>query len=356
MTQESIAISTTPPLPGLQMVQQANAALATIATDFAGDTDPASVAGPYMTWADTSNGLLKRRNAAGTDWVVESALFRPALSAFPIAELPTSDVGDVYVPERASIYSFRYGAYAPNSLPSKYRAGGRLTHSTNSVTIAPGRWRGVADDVDLSLLASLSKTLQTSGAWAAGSGGNGLFTGSATTGTSYHMFVIRNDSTGAVDAGFDTSVTAANRPSGWTAYRRVGTVRYTTSNNILAFTNIGHDFIYSDGAIVLAGANLTTSFTTISLAATCPPGVRSWAKLGVSMTGSVSGSIIIRTPGIPWPALVRNSVITGISGNIMSVMADVYTDTSAAVEAAATVSMSGNFSLVVNGYRDFIED
>lgn len=74
MTQEAIAVSTTPPLPGLQMVQQVNAALQTIATDFAGPDDPAALAGPYMTWADTGNNLLKRRNSAGSAWVVEDYL------------------------------------------------------------------------------------------------------------------------------------------------------------------------------------------------------------------------------------------------------------------------------------------
>lgn len=69
MTQEAIAISQTPPLPGLQLVQEANGALETVATDFAGSDDPASKAGPYMTWADTGTGTLWRRNAAGSAWV-----------------------------------------------------------------------------------------------------------------------------------------------------------------------------------------------------------------------------------------------------------------------------------------------
>src|SRR5690606_12165825 len=77
MTQEAIEISTTPPLPGLKLVQDVNKALQTIATDFAGPTDPAGLpgCGPYCKWADTANGLLKRRNAANTAWVVEGGLF-----------------------------------------------------------------------------------------------------------------------------------------------------------------------------------------------------------------------------------------------------------------------------------------
>lgn len=80
--QEPIAISETPPLPGLQMVQQANAAIATVATDFAGDTDPAALAAPFMTWANPSTGVLFRRNAAGTAWVeIGRVLERPLYQA-----------------------------------------------------------------------------------------------------------------------------------------------------------------------------------------------------------------------------------------------------------------------------------
>lgn len=77
MTQEAILISETPPLPGLKLVQDVNKAHTTIATDFAGSTDPASLdgAGPYCKWADTASGLLKRRNAANTGWVVIGSLF-----------------------------------------------------------------------------------------------------------------------------------------------------------------------------------------------------------------------------------------------------------------------------------------
>ena len=68
MTQAAIQVTTTPPLPGLTLVNAINSANLTIATDFAGSTDPAAYASAYMTWADTSTGFLKRRNAANTAW------------------------------------------------------------------------------------------------------------------------------------------------------------------------------------------------------------------------------------------------------------------------------------------------
>lgn len=79
MTQEAIALRTSGgAYPGLEVVQDVNKALDTIATDFAGASDPAALAGPFMTWADTGNMLLKRRNAAGTAWVTVGALLLAA--------------------------------------------------------------------------------------------------------------------------------------------------------------------------------------------------------------------------------------------------------------------------------------
>lgn len=76
MTQEAIALRTSgDSYPGIAVVQDVNKALATIATDFAGPDDPAALAGPYMTWADTANGLLKRRSESNTAWVTEFRLF-----------------------------------------------------------------------------------------------------------------------------------------------------------------------------------------------------------------------------------------------------------------------------------------
>lgn len=79
MTQAAIQVTTTPPLPGLSLVNAINNANLTIATDFAGSTDPAAYASAYMTWADTSTGFLKRRNAANNAWNIIARIY-PATS------------------------------------------------------------------------------------------------------------------------------------------------------------------------------------------------------------------------------------------------------------------------------------
>ncbi|MBV7502111.1 hypothetical protein [Achromobacter sp. ACM05] len=97
MTQEAIVISTTPPLPGLKLVQDLNAALETVATDFAGSVDPAAFAGPYMTWADTGNMLIKRRNDANSAWVVEGALLSYGSASLTFKAAPSAASDDVVV-------------------------------------------------------------------------------------------------------------------------------------------------------------------------------------------------------------------------------------------------------------------
>jgi hypothetical protein len=112
MTQEAVQITATPPLPGLQLVQEANKALETIATDFAGSTDPAAMAWPYSTWADTGAGTLKRRNAAGSAWVIEGRLLRAHLPMYAQADVPALDIGPIYIIGKGPA-EWMGGAYKP---------------------------------------------------------------------------------------------------------------------------------------------------------------------------------------------------------------------------------------------------
>ena len=97
MTQEAVQITTTPPLPGLQLVQDMNKAMETIATDFAGSTDPAATAWAYSTWADTGTGTFKRRNAANSAWAIEGRLLRAHLPMYAQVDVPALDIGPIYI-------------------------------------------------------------------------------------------------------------------------------------------------------------------------------------------------------------------------------------------------------------------
>lgn len=172
-----------------------------------------------------------------------------------------------------------------------------LTLSNNAVTpatdldIAAGAARSADNTASMVLTAALTKRLQSAGAWAAGNGGNGLFVGLRAPNTWYHVFLIRSDSDGAVDAGFDTSIQAANRPAGYGKYRRIGSVKTDAAGDIIPFLQVGRSFHWKkpilDVALTSFASNTSQVFT-ISV----PPGLRVVARLSVGARGGNAGGYV----------------------------------------------------------------
>lgn len=97
MSQNTTALPTTGTLSGLTMAQDINLALDTVASHFSGPADPGAI-GAYRFWADTTNGVMKRRNAANTAWVLLGQL----AESFVIARsantaLAAADLGRVII-------------------------------------------------------------------------------------------------------------------------------------------------------------------------------------------------------------------------------------------------------------------
>lgn len=118
--------------------------------------------------------------------------------------------------------------------------------TNNDIDFAPGR--ASVDDSShryvVKTTSTMTKRLDES--WAAGTDQGGLFSGSKAASTWYHCFVIRKDSDGSVDFGFDTSVTAANKPSGYSAYRRILSIRTDSSGNIMRFAQVRDHVLWKD--------------------------------------------------------------------------------------------------------------
>ena len=64
-----------------------------LSSDYAGDTPP-PITWPHMTWADTSEGWLKRRSADNADWLPERRLFENVSEAIDGAVKKSGDVMD----------------------------------------------------------------------------------------------------------------------------------------------------------------------------------------------------------------------------------------------------------------------
>ena len=149
------------------------------------------------------------------------------------------------------------------------------TDSDHDIDISAGQRRDTANGYNLVLAATLTK--QIDAAFAAGDDAGGMFTGSVANSTWYHVHLIRKDSDGTIDAGFDTSSTAANIPAGYTAYRRLGSVLTDGSANILAFIQTGNEFQWTTPILDINDENTVT--TRVTAAISSPPSFKCLAKI-----------------------------------------------------------------------------
>lgn len=150
--------------------------------------------------------------------------------------------------------------------------------ANNDIDIATGTCASSDGTYALTLASGLTKRLDA--AWAVGTNQGGLFDGSKTLNTWYHVFLIRKTSDGTIDAGFDTSLTAANMPGTYNAYRRIGSVLTDASNNIRAFIQRGgngfNEFLWSAPSLDINGAYAASrSLLTLPV----PLGVRCKASI-----------------------------------------------------------------------------
>jgi hypothetical protein len=163
---------------------------------------------------------------------------------------PTPESGEPVYETDTGLYKIGDGATAYNglsyqgqSLPTGHITGLETATGTDTehdIEIAPGKCRSYDDTSDMILNSAITKQIDAT--WAAGDGAGGLFSGTVAIDTTYHLFLIRKDSDGSIDAGWDTSISAANMPAGYTAYRRIASHITDSSANIVRFTQRSDTF------------------------------------------------------------------------------------------------------------------
>lgn len=165
--------------------------------------------------------------------------------------------------------------------------------------------------------------------------------------TWYHVFAIIN--TGAADAYFDTSITAANKPASTTYFRRIGSFLTDGSARILAFFQTGDQFTW-----VQARSDVNTSAlgtTPTSYALTVPTGLKVVAlfrgAIGSAGYLSINGpDETLNVSGTP----SGNVSLVGATGGNAGHFA-ILTNTSAQIMAVADAA-SRTFYAVTYGWID----
>lgn len=153
-----------------------------------------------------------------------------------------------------------------NFLPKGYINGltmsNNVSDTSNDLDIAAGE---CVDSTGLFLLtraAVLTKRLDAT--WSVGSGGGGLDTGVKGNSQTYFVHLIRNPSTGVVDALFSLSATAPTMPVGYTIRRRIGIILTDGSGNIRAFYQRGTTYILPPGIDSDIGFTSTSTLYSVT--------------------------------------------------------------------------------------------
>lgn len=166
--------------------------------------------------------------------------------------------------------------------------------ATNDIDIAAGI---TVTDAG-TYIANVALTKRLDDAWVSGSNQGGLDAGTKAVATWYHVFLVYNPTTFAVDALFSTSATSPTLPSGFTEKRRIGAVRTNDAGSILSFMQEGDEFWW---------VSPITNFSTFApntsanlLAVTVPTGISIKAFLRGSSTNSGGAAVyrLITSPAV----------------------------------------------------------
>jgi hypothetical protein len=160
-----------------------------------------------------ANGIYKfQRNSTNNAWIVLDPE-KPFYNIFNASPATATIKGVVYLPQNITIAN---NASSPNDTID-FGAGTYITLTGNQI-----------------YLPAISKKIQASGSWTAGTGQNGLDTGARAASRFYRTYVVQNNSTLAYDIVFSVSYLSPTIPSGYTNLGLLdyALIRVNGSNNI----------------------------------------------------------------------------------------------------------------------------
>lgn len=209
----------------------------------------------------------------------------------------TGTVGGTALNDGEAIVASAGGGGVEGWIPRNYLAGLTIAQDTDTdhdILIAVGEAADSTNTYMLKLATAITK--QVDATWAVGDDAGGLFSGTVAVDTTYHIFIIRKDTDGSIDAGFDTSITAANIPTGYTAYRRIASLITNPSSNFSIFTQIGDQFLWAVPKYDIDDANPGTS--AVLFQATIPEGLNLITHMRVWMqdTDTAGNSVLFSSP------------------------------------------------------------
>lgn len=197
------------------------------------------------------------------------------------AKLPAVDGSQLLNITSTTPQGYIYGLTLSNNVATP------LTNIDISVGIA----RDSSNATDIRLSSVITKSISST--FVAGSGNGGRASAvSLANATWYHVFAIANADGSLCDVYFDTSILATNIPSGYTKYRRIGSVYYISAGSgIRPFIQRGNYFLWNALGNLDVNGNTSTTASLVTLSV--PTGFPVEAHINTSSAG---GTILFSCP------------------------------------------------------------
>jgi hypothetical protein len=300
-----------------------------------------------------ANGGTGVTSSTGTTSVVLSA--SPTLTGTPLAPTATAGTNTTQIATTAFVQS-AISASAP--VVRGYIDGYNTSNNgaaSQSIAITAGQCDDSTHAVWLSTAATFYKTIGSTWAVGAGTSGSpkgGLDTGTVTSSTWYHIFVI-GGSGQPTDLIFSKAnpATGPTLPSGYTTFRRIASVLYSGSA-FTSYTQVQEYFAWPSTKLEANGLTGTGAVQNVSLANT-PPAVSCLADLrfGVFVSGSTSNLSATSPYGTPSSAS-GNFLLAGPSNLEGVCMALIMTNTTSNV-SFITGTNATTYWIGTVGYYDY---
>lgn len=192
--------------------------------------------------------------------------------------------------------------------------------SATTFSVAPGmaaNSSGTPSSVLLSRNAAITKSLSAFAAGGAGAGA--LDTGTIASNTWYHVFLVRRDSDGRIDVLLSASATAPTMPTGWTGFRRIGSILTDGSSQIVPFVQIGDRFMWDTPVNDLNATNPGTAAVNATLS--IPTGVRVFPICGWLVKNVTTPSIDLLVSAVEGANIAPTSLINTVAAEANSATA-----------------------------------
>lgn len=215
--------------------------------------------------------------------------------------------------------------------------------AANAFTVNPGMCRDSTNSVFMTLPSAITKLIQGSGSWAAGSGVQGLDTGARTSSSVYHAFLI-GKTDGTTDILYSLSSASPTLPSGFTYKRRIFSFRTDSGTNTYGMDQFGDQFIYRAS---IRDLNKTTPFDSFinTLTISVPTGIKvqplGWTYFECSATTGLERKLAVISGDLSASQFFVAGQAPSMASTIYSPYPPVITNTSGQIKWSTQNEMQG---------------